>query len=131
MKTRFRKYYGTTKFEKQVIFISKASSINLFTITNKFACHHEITWVNKLKKVQMQTKIVFNFMQFLGKSSKFVCWRPPPPLPPKKCWCPLLREILDPPLLIDIHIPYSLLKPYPLLPSVNGGLNVIKDKIKK
>ena len=34
----------------------------------------------------------FNFMQFLGKFGKIVCWRPP------ECWRPLLGEILDPPL---------------------------------
>ena len=36
----------------------------------------------------------FNFMQFLGKFGKIVCWRPPPP----GSWRPLLGEILDPPL---------------------------------
>ena len=35
----------------------------------------------------------FNFMQFLGKFGKIVCWRPP------ESWRPLLGEILDPPLL--------------------------------
>ena len=34
----------------------------------------------------------FNFMQFLGKFAKIVCWRPP------ESWRPLLGEILDPPL---------------------------------
>ena len=34
----------------------------------------------------------FNFMQFLGKFDKFVCWRPP------GSWHPLLGEIPDPPL---------------------------------
>ena len=34
----------------------------------------------------------FNFMQFLGKFSKIVCWCPP------GSWRPLLGEILDPPL---------------------------------
>ena len=34
----------------------------------------------------------FNFMQFLGKYGKIVCWRPP------GSWRPLLGEILDPPL---------------------------------
>ena len=34
----------------------------------------------------------FNFMQFLGKFGKIVCWRPP------ESWCPHLGEILDPPL---------------------------------
>ena len=67
-----------------------------------------------------------NFMQFLGKSDKFVCWRPPAP----QGSCPLIREILDPPLFIDIHIHYSLLRVQPLLHSVNGALNVIKDKMK-
>ena len=38
----------------------------------------------------------FNFMQFLGKFGKFVCWRPP-----RGSWCPLLGEILDPPLVIS------------------------------
>ena len=33
-----------------------------------------------------------NFIQFLGKSGKFVCWRPP------RGWRPLLRGILYPPL---------------------------------
>ena len=42
----------------------------------------------------------FNFMQFLGKFGKIVCWRPPGPL---------LGEILDPPLtwsvvLLSDHI---------------------------
>ena len=36
----------------------------------------------------------FNFMQFLGKFGKIVCWRPPPP----ESWCPHHGEILDPPL---------------------------------
>ena len=36
----------------------------------------------------------FNFMQFLGKYGKIVCWRPPPP----GSWRPLLGEILDLPL---------------------------------
>ena len=35
----------------------------------------------------------FNFMEFLGKFGKIICWCPP------GSWCPLLREILDPPLL--------------------------------
>ena len=34
-----------------------------------------------------------NFMQFFGKSDKFVCW-----CPLLEGWRPLLREILDPPL---------------------------------
>ena len=34
----------------------------------------------------------FNFMQFLGKFGKIVCWRP------LEIWSPHLREILDPPL---------------------------------
>ena len=38
----------------------------------------------------------FNFMQFLGKFGKIVCWRPP-----LGSWRPLLREILDPPLIRD------------------------------
>ena len=43
----------------------------------------------------------FNFMQFLGKFGKIVCWHPPPPL---GSWRPLLGEILDPPLfLLVIH----------------------------
>ena len=33
-----------------------------------------------------------NFMQFLGKFGKIVCWRP------LGSWRPLLGEILDPPL---------------------------------
>ena len=37
----------------------------------------------------------FNFMQFLGKFGKIICWRP---LPPPGSWRPLLGEILDPPL---------------------------------
>ena len=39
----------------------------------------------------------FNFMQFLGKYGKIVCWRPP------GSWRPLLGEILDPPLTIVIN----------------------------
>ena len=39
----------------------------------------------------------FNFVQFLGKFGKIVCWRAPP-----GSWCPLLREILDPPLSRDL-----------------------------
>ena len=35
----------------------------------------------------------FNFMQFLGKFGKIVCWCPP------GSWRPLLAEILDPPLI--------------------------------
>ena len=38
----------------------------------------------------------FNFMQFLRKFGKIVCWRPPLP----GSWRPLLGEILDPPLLV-------------------------------
>ena len=34
----------------------------------------------------------FNFMQFLGKFGKIVCWCP------LESWRPLLGEILDPPL---------------------------------
>ena len=37
----------------------------------------------------------FNFMQFLGKFGKFVCWRP------------LLGEILDPPLFSNILSPFN------------------------
>ena len=37
----------------------------------------------------------FNFMQFLEKFGKIVCWHPPP-----GSWRPLLGEILDPPLLL-------------------------------
>ena len=40
----------------------------------------------------------FNFMWFLGKFDKFVCWRPPGEL------APLLGEILDP-LLIRTTVP--------------------------
>ena len=40
----------------------------------------------------------FNFMQFLGKFGKIVCWRPP------GSWRPLLGEILDPPLSSVCHI---------------------------
>ena len=40
----------------------------------------------------------FNFMQFLGKFGKIVCWRPP------GSWHPLLGEILDPPLQCIINI---------------------------
>ena len=36
----------------------------------------------------------FNFIQFLGKFGKIVCWRPSP----LGSWRPLLGEILDPPL---------------------------------
>ena len=35
----------------------------------------------------------FNFMQFLGKFGKIVCWRPP-----LESWRPLLGENVDPPL---------------------------------
>ena len=35
----------------------------------------------------------FNFMQFSRKYGKIVSWRPPP-----GSWCPVLGEILDPPL---------------------------------
>ena len=35
-----------------------------------------------------------HFIPFLGKSGKFVCWRPPP----LEGWLTLLRWILDPPL---------------------------------
>ena len=38
-----------------------------------------------------------NFMQFLGKSGKFVCWCPLP----LEGWRPLLRRILYPPLLMS------------------------------
>ena len=41
----------------------------------------------------------FNFMQFLGKFGKIVCWRPPPP--PLGELAPDLEEILDPPLCTD------------------------------
>ena len=44
----------------------------------------------------LRTKNFLNFMQFLGKSGKFVCWRPP------RSWRPLLREILYPPLAPEI-----------------------------
>ena len=42
----------------------------------------------------------FNFMQFLGKFGKIICWRP------LEGWRPHLGEILDPPLLqkITLHI---------------------------
>ena len=36
-------------------------------------------------------------MQFLGKFGKIVCWRPP------ESWCPLLGEILDPPLVAELE----------------------------
>ena len=43
----------------------------------------------------------FNFMQFLGKFGKIVCWRPP-----LGSWRPLLGEILDPPLVPPARRPY-------------------------
>ena len=47
----------------------------------------------------------FNFMQFLGKFGKIVCWRPP-----LGSWRPLLGEILDPPLVYEhLLAPCSLL----------------------
>ena len=36
----------------------------------------------------------FNFMQFLRKFGKIVCWQSPPP----QSWCSHLEEIQDPPL---------------------------------
>ena len=36
-----------------------------------------------------------NFMQFFAKFGKIICWRPP------EGWRPLLRGILDPPLLFS------------------------------
>ena len=42
----------------------------------------------------------FNFMQFLGKFGKIMCW----PLPPES-WRPHLGEILDP--LLTIHAGWS------------------------
>ena len=45
-----------------------------------------------------------NFMQFFGKSGKFVCWRPSP-----GGLRLLLREILDPPLLSVIYKNFILL----------------------
>ena len=41
----------------------------------------------------------FNFMQFLGKFGKIVCWRPP-----LGSWRPLLGEILDPPLHTSVYL---------------------------
>ena len=41
----------------------------------------------------------FNFMQFLRKFGKIVCWRPPTP----RNLRPLLGEILDPPP-ITVHL---------------------------
>ena len=35
-----------------------------------------------------------NFMQFFAKFGKIICWRPP------EGWSPLLREILDQPLVL-------------------------------
>ena len=59
---------------------------------------------NKLAVADLHSKMLdarppggpnsFNFMQFLGKFGKIVCWRPPPP----GSWRPHLVEILDPPL---------------------------------
>ena len=40
----------------------------------------------------------FNFMQFLGKFGKIVCWRPH-----LEDWRPLLGEILDPPLMSMLY----------------------------
>ena len=43
----------------------------------------------------------FNFIQFLAKFGKIICYQPPPtppPAPHPQDWCPNLREILDPPL---------------------------------
>ena len=51
----------------------------------------------------------FNFMQFLGKFGKIVCWRPPPP----GSWRTHLKEILDPPLL-GITFPTKADGIYPL-----------------
>ena len=41
----------------------------------------------------------FNFMQFLGKFGKIVCWHLP-----LESWRPLLGEILDPPLVILVLV---------------------------
>ena len=46
----------------------------------------------------------FNFMQFLGKFGKIICWRPSPGI-----WRPLLGEILDPPLLNNVMIPAMII----------------------
>ena len=68
----------------------------LFTMENK-----QIQWRIYIVKFWMRAPPPpprgpnsFNFMQFLGKFGKIVCWRPPPP----ESWRPLLGEILDPPL---------------------------------
>ena len=42
----------------------------------------------------------FNFMHFLGKFAKIVCWGP------LGSWCPLLRETLDLPLMCINSIMY-------------------------
>ena len=47
----------------------------------------------------------FNFMQFLDKFCKIVCWRPP------GSWRPLLGEILDPPLTCCLKMSRQLEPP--------------------
>ena len=63
----------------------------------KTPIYHSLTsgWSKGGTPARLPTdKNVLNFIQFLGKSGKFVCWRPL-----LEGWRPLLRGILDPPLL--------------------------------
>ena len=66
-------------------------------------CVNHLSWCEWQAVADLHSKILdapppprgpnsFNFMQFLGKFGKIVCWCPP------ESWRPLLGEILDPPL---------------------------------
>ena len=70
---------------------------------------YKFTGISSLSVADLLSKILdaplrgpnsFNFMQFLGKFGKIVCWRPPPGE-----LAPLPGEILDPPLTMYNHKP--------------------------
>ena len=76
---------------------SRSCSGNLFSpCTSSLYAQWRIYIVKFWMRIPRGGPNSFNFMQFLGKFGKIVCWLPP------GSWRPLLREILDPPLM-----PYS------------------------
>ena len=80
-------------YTKCGVFANK-TVLDAWTCTNWNGKHCKIT-VGDLRGGASDTNgglNSFNFMQFLGKFGKTVCWRP------LEGWCPHLGEILDPPL---------------------------------
>ena len=96
-------YVNSCSFSWQILVAKRPITVHqiiMFITVNEFySCCECVQWriyIVKFWKISPPPggPNSFNFMQFLGKFGKIVCWRPPP----RGSWRPLLGEILDPPL---------------------------------